>query len=190
MPVSHLTREQIEALSACGPAAIVALVEHLQQTVTDLTARIDLLEERLGRNSRNSNQPPSSDGFNRPPRSSRQPSGKKPGGQPGHPGQTLRFSAHPDRIIVQRPTHCRHCGGALPAQPLVWRLRCLLTSTRRAFKLSRFSTTETCSEKWHLRCLTGCKLVARLATFLATFHEKDRELTGSRSSISAYISFV
>jgi transposase len=111
-----LTREQIEAVYASGPAAVVALVEQLQQTLGELSQRVSELEGRLGRNSRNSSQPPSTDGFNRPPpppRSLRQPTGNKAGGQRGHKGQTLRFSANPDRVVVHRPKQCAHCGCCL-----------------------------------------------------------------------------
>src|SRR5258706_16307088 len=111
------TTEEIEVIYARGAAATVAFVQHLveqlvtqQESIERLTQRIAELEERLGRNSRNSNQPPSSDGFLRPnrpspssPRSQRQPTGKKTGGQPGHKGQTLRFSANPDHIVIHRP---------------------------------------------------------------------------------------
>lgn len=115
------TTEEIEAIYAKGPAATVVLVEQLlellatqQQTITRLAGRVEELEQRLGRNSRNSSQPPSSDLFNRPPRPSprslRQPTGKKTGGQPGHKGKTLRFSANPDRVVVHRPAECAECG--------------------------------------------------------------------------------
>jgi transposase len=112
------TTEEIEAIYANGPTVTVALVQQLleqiaaqQQTITQLAQRIEELEERLGRNSRNSSQPPSSDGFNRPsPRSLRQPTGRKPGGQPGHKGRTLRFSANPDHVVVHRPGQCAECG--------------------------------------------------------------------------------
>jgi transposase len=110
------TTEEIEAVYASGPEAVVGLVQQLQLSVAQLSQRITELEQRLGRNSRNSSQPPSSDLFNRPPRPSprslRQPSGKKPGGQPGHKGKTLRFCfcANPDRVVEYRPGECAECG--------------------------------------------------------------------------------
>jgi transposase len=123
------TTEEIEAIYASGPAATVAFVQHLVEQLTtalqnnaELSQRIAELEERLGRNSHNSNQPPSTDGFNRParpspPRSQRQPTGKKTGGQPGHKGHTLRFSANPDRIVIHRPAQCAQCGCPLDDVP-------------------------------------------------------------------------
>ena len=73
------------------------------------------LERRLGLNSSNSGKPPSSDGLRKPARVSslRESSGKKPGGQKGHGGETLRQSANPDTIVDHFPTQCPACGGAL-----------------------------------------------------------------------------
>ena len=73
-----------------------------------LRAQIAELERRLGLNSSNSGKPPSSDGLKKPPRTSslRQPSGKKPGGQKGHPGETLRRSETPDAVIDHYPASC------------------------------------------------------------------------------------
>jgi transposase len=78
-------------------------------------ARIAELERRLGLNSGNSGKPPSSDGLKKPPRTSslRQPSGKKTGGQKGHPGETLRRSETPDAIIDHYPPSCAGCGELL-----------------------------------------------------------------------------
>ncbi len=77
-------------------------------------ARIAELERHLGLNSSNSGKPPSSDGLKKPPRTSslRQPSGKNPGGQRGHRGETLRRSETPDagialiRRVVPRAARC------------------------------------------------------------------------------------
>ena len=75
-------------------------------------ARIAELERRLGLNSSNSGKPPSSDGLKKPLRTTclREPSGKKSGGQKGHPGETLRQSATPDAVIDHYPPTCAACG--------------------------------------------------------------------------------
>ena len=76
----------------------------------DLQARLGELERRLGQNSRNSSKPPSSDGYQKPaPKSLRRPTGKKSGGQPGHPGKTLCRTETPDHILVHELTFCP-CG--------------------------------------------------------------------------------
>lgn len=80
-----------------------------------LQARIAELERRLGLNSGNSGKPPSSDGLHKPPRTSstRERSGKKPGGQKGHPGETLRQSESVDATIDHFPARCAGCGAVL-----------------------------------------------------------------------------
>jgi hypothetical protein len=62
-----------------------------------MQARIAELERRLSLNSSNSGKPPSSYGLKKTVRVSslREPSGKKPGGQKGHPGETLCRSGQP-----------------------------------------------------------------------------------------------
>ena len=80
-------------------------------------ARIAELERRLGLNSSNSGKPPSSDGLKKPPRvnSLRERTGRKTGGQKGHPGETLRRSETPDAIIDHYPPRCAACGASLTA---------------------------------------------------------------------------
>jgi transposase len=63
-----------------------ALISQLQVNHVQAMQRLSELEERLKLNSRNSSKPPSSDGPGTPPRAPRPKSGKRPGGQPGHPG--------------------------------------------------------------------------------------------------------
>jgi transposase len=80
-----------------------------------MQARIAELERRLGLNSSNSGKPPSSDGLNKPPRVSslRERSGKKTGGQKGHPGRTLCQTETPDAVIDHYPSACAGCGAPL-----------------------------------------------------------------------------
>ena len=64
----------------------------------------------------NSGKPPSSEGLKKKPvrvSSLRERSGKKPGGQKGHPGETLRQSESVDATINHFPKACAGCGEAL-----------------------------------------------------------------------------
>ena len=76
-----------------------------------LEARVSQLEAQVAKNSTNSHKPPSSDGPGKPPRtqSSRVSSGKKPGGQSGHSGSTLKKRADPDQRIRHRVGKCSGC---------------------------------------------------------------------------------
>src|SRR5580692_7680048 len=103
-----------------GDAVIEALrVENalLRADNAALLERLADLERRLGLNSSNSGKPPSSDGLKNPPRVSslREPSGKKTGGQKGHPGATLRRTEAPDATIDHYPEACAACGESLTA---------------------------------------------------------------------------
>jgi transposase len=82
-----------------------------------LMGRLADLERRVGLNSSNSGKPPSSDGLKRPPRvgSLREASGRKTGGQKGHPGATLRRAETPDATVDHYPVSCTACGEPLTA---------------------------------------------------------------------------
>jgi transposase len=96
-------------------AAILAVLDSLKGRIVELEQRVGDLEARLKLNSTNSSQPPSSDpiGFKRKPPTP--PSGRKRGGQPGHPRAQRRL-VPPEKVraITEcRPTDCRRCGHAL-----------------------------------------------------------------------------
>src|SRR5579884_2693873 len=94
---------------------LIALVKAQAAEIAVLKARVAELERRLGLDSSNSGKPPSSDGLKKPPRtqSLREPSGKKPGGQKGHKGETLRQVAEPDRVVNHFPSSCAACGATV-----------------------------------------------------------------------------
>src|SRR5271156_5880705 len=106
--------------AASGDAVIEALqaeIAVLRSENASLMGRLAELERRLGLNSSNSGKPPSSDGLKKPVRVSslREPSGKKTGGQKGHPGETLCRVEKPDATIDHYPETCAACGEPLTA---------------------------------------------------------------------------
>src|SRR3954449_5107042 len=82
--------------------------------IEKLTARVAELERQLGRNSRNSSQPPSADGPEVSPwPTARRRSGRKPGKQPGAGGSALFQTSDPDEIVDHVPDACGGCGSDL-----------------------------------------------------------------------------
>jgi transposase len=90
-------------------AQLEAEIERLREQNVALLSRVQDLEARLAKDSHNSGKPPSSDGLRRKPKSLRQKSGKKAGGQLGHRGETLRLVATPDEVVEHRPDVCAQC---------------------------------------------------------------------------------
>jgi transposase len=90
--------------------AQTAMLAQLQAEVAQLRATVEEWAKRLGRNSRNSSQPPSAD----PPQTTRPrcaPSGRRPGGQPGHEGQSRAVVSieQVDVVILLKPKRCSRC---------------------------------------------------------------------------------
>ena len=121
---------------------LLALVNEQQEQMASLNAQVAKLEaenkelaDRLNTNSRNSSKPPSTDGYAKPsakakepsgttsgtdskddkpsPKSLRQKSGLKPGGQKGHKGTTLEQTAEPERTQYHPVIDCEKCHRSL-----------------------------------------------------------------------------
>ena len=111
-----MEREEILAIYEADPDAVINLIEQLLATIAKLEERVKSLEERLNKNSRNSSKPPSTDDYasKKPkPKSRRLKSGKKVGGQKGHPGTTLRMVDNPDEIRIIEVDQCSNCHTSL-----------------------------------------------------------------------------
>ncbi len=120
---SEQLREVIRAAYRQGEEAVIALVENLLQAQADvigkLESRIKVLEDQVSKDSRNSSKPPSGDGFKKRTQSLRSPSGRKSGGQAGHPGSTLEWVDEPDEIEQQVIETCQGCGASLVERAIV-----------------------------------------------------------------------
>jgi transposase len=156
-----MNRAEIQAVYDAGPEAVIALVERLLATIAQqqvaieaLTARVKQLEDRLAQNSQNSHKPPSSDRPSKKPQSQRQPSGKKPGGQHGHPGRTLRMVEQPDVLVPHAPECCPSCGGSLAA------VTGQCVERRQVWELPPVQLVVT-EHQCHAKCCPGCGTTSR-----------------------------
>ena len=115
-----LTRAILESLSKAELIDIILAQEK----------RIEALERRLGMNSRNSSNPPSSDAPDVPPAQPKPGSGRKRGGQPGHEGHIRGFLPMDEvsAVVEHKPEVCGRCGKPLqgedpnPARYQVWEI--------------------------------------------------------------------
>ena len=111
-----MEREEILAVYKAGPEAVINLIEQQAAIIAKLEERVKSLEERLNKNSHNSSKPPSTDAYatKKPkPKSMRTKSGKKVGGQNGHPGITLRMVDNPDETMIYNVNECSSCHTSL-----------------------------------------------------------------------------
>ena len=90
-------------------------IELLRGQLTSLATELANLRERIGRGSRNSSKPPSSDGLGFKPPERRKGSGRKRGGQQGNPGSgpELLPIERVDEVVDHHLYACRRCGQLL-----------------------------------------------------------------------------
>ena len=121
MPVTAETIEKllrrIDELLASVKDLTKRLEEARQQHEIDV-AKMDALEKRIEelttrkvkKDSHNSSMPPSSDGYAKPaPKSLREKSGKKAGGQIGHKGSGMQIKMEPTEVRQYLPGQCSGC---------------------------------------------------------------------------------
>ena len=99
------TREELYEIIA----AQQRMIDRLTAEVAELRNQVKELKEQLGKNSRNSSKPPSTDGYIKPtPKSQRKKTGKKAGGQTGHKGHHMTLDNF-DRTERVYPSRCANC---------------------------------------------------------------------------------
>jgi transposase len=134
-----MTQDQAQTIYRAGEETVVRVLCELSREMDQLKAdfavlkeenitlraecqvlrdEVQSLKEQVAKDSHNSSKPPSSDGLAKPkPKSLRPPSERPTGGQPGHPGHTLRMVEKPDRIVPHTVECCAGCGRSLVKQP-------------------------------------------------------------------------
>ncbi len=135
----------------------MARIAELEEVNRSLLARIADLEERLGRNPRNSSMPPSAEGFSKPPvpnRAERRAAKRRPGRQPGTEGKHLAQVEVPDEIEHHAPSVCTACGGDLSDAEVVG------VECRQVFDLLPLQAFVTEHRMERRRCACGCETKA------------------------------
>lgn len=85
-------------------------LEKASELIEKLKLGFNKLLAKFRKNSSTSDKPPSADTFKKPkPQNLREKSGRKPGGQPGHPGHTLELFENPTTVIEKWPERCDGC---------------------------------------------------------------------------------
>jgi transposase len=89
------------------------------EEIADLKRRVAALEARLAVNATNSGMPPSANPPQAPKPVLKQRTGKRPGGQPGHPAHLKRRlpPGRVNKVIAFVPDRCGRCQEPLPPHP-------------------------------------------------------------------------
>jgi transposase len=113
-----ITPEQIAALPPEFRALLQAVIDHFEERVAGLEAELTAVKAELAatkKTPRNSSLPPSTEHPHAKPAPRKEPSGKKPGGQPGHPKheRALIPTEQCQAVVTVKPESCRRCGERL-----------------------------------------------------------------------------
>lgn len=138
-------------------------IKRLTKKNADKDALIAELEEKLckyednnsgDKNSTNSSTPPSKEDMKseviRRTQSQRKPTGKKPGGQPGHDGTTLGWFDEPDEIIDDQSQYCTQCGADLS------NVKAILEYSNQEIDIELPKPKVTKYRHWVKKCSCGC----------------------------------
>ena len=156
-------RDDRIAEQATTIAEQAATIAKLMARIEVLLARVAKLEEQARRSSRNSSQPPSSDGPAAPLARTKLPTGRKPSGQEGHEkhDRPLVPADKVNKRTVLRPTRCRGCNATLSgSDPAPHR--------HQVFELPRIEPIVEEYELHSLDCSCGVRTAATLPAGVPT----------------------
>jgi transposase len=116
--------EIIATLQAQNQAQVqqITVLEEKVMSLLQLLQKQGVNRAAVRKDSHNSSLPPSTDLVPRT-KSLREPTIRKSGGQPGHPGSTLTMSSTPNTITPLKSEFCSRCGQALATATFVLKAR-------------------------------------------------------------------
>jgi transposase len=171
------------------PPEAQAVFVQMAGTIARLERRVTELESRVNKTPQNSSLPPSTQHPHAKPAPQRQSSGKKTGGQPGHPKheRPLIPAEQCQSIIPLKPETCRRCGAGLigsdpePLRHQVWEIpeiKPLVTEYQRHRLICPCCRTSTCAElpPGVPHTQAGPRLVALTALLMGCFRQSKRRV--------------
>jgi transposase len=180
-----ISPKELAALPAEAQAVVKALMDYYERRIAVLEAR--LAEAR--KTPRNSSLPPSTEHPHAKPAPPRQPSGKKRGGQPGHPKheRALIPTEECSEVVTFKPSACRRCGDRLagndaePRRHQVWEvpeIRPLVTEYQLHRLLCPTCGITTCAElpPGVPTGQAGPQLIALVALLMGCFRQSKRRV--------------
>lgn len=167
-------------------------------TISTLQKRLDVLEEKLNTNSRNSGKPPSSDPPGTLPNRGKQNAGeRKKGGQPGHDGRTRRVfpEQEVDNVVDVAPKLCGSCGHSLDeVEALPYLAHQILELLEKPYFITEYRLQSRlcpcCNQTSHGHLPEGVsprnfgpRLTAALSLMAGVFHMSRRDITSLAKDI-------
>jgi transposase len=171
------------------PPEAQAVFVQMAETIARLERRVTELESRVNKTPQNSSLPPSTQHPHAKPTPQRQSSGKKTGGQPGHPKheRPLVSTEQCQSVILLKPKTCRRCGEAVtgsdpePLRHQVWEIpeiKPLVTEYQRHRLVCPCCRTSTCAElpPGVPHSQAGPRLVALTVLLMGCFRQSKRRV--------------
>jgi transposase len=171
------------------PTEAQVVFVQMAETIARLERKVAELESRVNKTPQNSSLPPSTQHPHAKPAPRKEKSGKKPGGQPGHPKheRALIATEQCHAVIPCKPETCRRCGETLagsdpePLRHQVWELPVIQPSVTE-YQLHRL-TCPCCHESTCAQLPAGVpqsqagpRLVALTALLMGCFRQSKRRV--------------